>query len=192
MIGRLLPLVMAGLLAACAETAAPPPGPSAGPAPPSGVPVAAGDPALAGDDLAGTVIARLHGADGKAYRAVSAKSAGGEVLLTGAVTKPVLRRRAEAAALGVPGVTGVHDSLFLAEDGALDRFLPDAARERAVAARLAGDPAAAGLGVRVVDGAAYLVGTVASPADLAQVKTLLLADPDLKWVDTGAVAITRR
>ena len=188
---RLLPVATAlsALLAACAEDGG---RPSAGPVPSPPAPVVATDPAPADDDLAAAVVARLRAMDGDAYRAVSAKSAGSVVLLTGAVTKPVLRRRAEAAAAQVPGVTGVDDSLLLAEDRALDLFLPDGGRERAVAARLADDPAAGGLGVRVVNGAAYLVGTAASAADLARVKALLLSDPDLKWVDTGAVVVTPR
>jgi osmotically-inducible protein OsmY len=142
-----------------------------------------------GDDLAAAVAGRLRAEDAAAFRAVSVKSMGGTVLLTGAVTKPVLRRRAEAAAAAVAGVATVHDDILLAEDSAFAQFMPDAAHERAIAARLAADPGAAGIGVRVVDGVATLMGTAPSAAELERIKTLLLDDPDLKWVDAGAVAV---
>lgn len=169
------------LLAACAH------GGGTGPAATPTVEQAAG--LAPGDDLAATVAGRLRAEDAAAFRAVSVKTMGGTVLLTGAVTKPSLRRRAEEAAAAVAGVATVHDDILLAEEPAFARFVPDAAREDSLAARLAGEPAAAGLGVRVVDGVAYLMGTVPSAADLERVKTVLMADSTLKWVDAGAVAV---
>ncbi len=170
------------LLAACAHD---------GEAPPAAAAVAAPAAAIAapGDDLAAVVATRLRAEDAAAFRAVSVKTVGGSVLLTGAVTKPTLRRRAEAAAAAVTGVEAVHDDVQLAEEPALPHFLPDAARETALAAGLADESAAAGLGLRVVDGIAYLVGTAASADDLERVKTRLMDDSQLKWVDAGAVTI---
>lgn len=145
--------------------------------------------AAKGDDLAETVVEKLKATDDKAFRAVSVKSASGMVLLTGAVTKPMFRRKAEQTAKAVPGVDSVYNGLLLAEDGALARFAPDRDREQSLTSRLAGDPAAAGVRLRVAGGAAYLVGRVPSPADRDRLKTLLLEDDQLKWVDTGAVSV---
>lgn len=182
----LLPLLPL-LLAACAHDGAP----TAAGGPPPAVPAEAVAIVAPGDDLAALVAARLQAEDATAFRAVSVKTVGGAVLLTGAVTKPSLRRQAEAAAAAVAGVAAVHDDVLLAEAPAFPQFLPDSAHERALAERLAGQPEAAGIAVRVVDGVAYLVGTAASAADLERIKTRLMDDPALKWVDSGAVTIAQ-
>ena len=181
MIRRTPLLLVPLLLAACAH--------DGGTLPVATVAIRPAEPAAPADDLASVVAGRLRAEDAAAFRAVSVTASGGEVLLTGAVTKPSLRRRAEAAAAAVAGVAAVHDDVMLTEAAAFPRFLPDAAREHAVAARLADQSEAAGIGVRVVDGVAYLIGSAPSAADLERIKTRLMDDPDLKWVDAGAVSV---
>lgn len=132
--------------AATAPTAAPPLGPSR--------------PAIVASHdarLAAQIETRLRDLDGRAYRGVSVLVWNGRVVLAGAVAKPMQRRRAEQVATTTPGIGGVANDLIMAEDRALEMFLPDTPREQAIRAHLGLTGTDAAI-VRVVNGVAFLVG----------------------------------
>lgn len=133
------------------------------------------------DDALKAMIERhLHEIDRRAMRAVTVEVWRGQALLMGAVTKPDHRRKAEAAARGATGVTAVVNELVLAEDKALDLFLPDTAREEAVRAAL-GLEGRAGITVRVVNGVAFLLGAASSKGQAEAMKADALDVDGIKW-----------
>ena len=135
-------------------------------------------------DIATQVARRIHDLNPNAYRAVSTKAVGGRVLLTGAVTRPDLRRHATQAASGIEGVVTVQNEVQLTEDSTFDQFQPDAAREQQLMAKMATNPniGANNFDVRVVNGIVYLLGTAASPVEVDYVREVLMEDPTVKWV----------
>lgn len=120
-------------------------------------------------------------APSRAYRAVTVEAWGGRVLLMGAVIKPEQRRRAEQAARAVPGATEVLNELVLAEDGALDLFLPDAAREAALRRQL-GLEGEGAPSLRVIHGVAFLLGAARSAAEAETLKEDAGEGDGIKWV----------
>lgn len=178
--------LIAGLLAACQ---------SADPAPP----VVAAAPAVAAphapvtvversrqdanrDDVIQSLVARkLREIDRAAYRGVTVEAWSGSVLLMGAVIKPEQRRRAEQTAAATPGVTGVVNELILAEDKALDLFIPNIAKEEQLR-RALGIEGKAGLIVRVVNNVAFLFGGVADRAQARALKEDAGEVDGIKWV----------
>jgi len=170
------------LLAGCA------PG---GPGRPAPIPERSGAERAVDSDVATVVAKRIGALDAKAFRAVAVKAMGGRVLLTGAVIKPGQRRQVEQEAAKVDGVTRVHNEVVLVGESWLDRFLPDAERERALAARLSAEAevTAANYDIRVVNGVAYLLGRAGSAGELERAKAALVEDSAVKWVVDSAVVL---
>lgn len=179
---RLAVLILAATLSACITdgTARPPERP----------PVAERSRAERNrDEAMGTLaLRRLTDADRRAFQAVTVLVWDGNAVLTGAVTKPDQRRRAEALAAGTEGLKSVKNELLLAEERALPLFLPEADRAREVLKRLLDDPAINGtFAVRVVNGVAYLVGRVASDDDAQRAKAAAAEVRGIKWAVCHAV-----
>lgn len=171
----ILSLILAALLAACVEQ----PGPER-PAVEAPPPVRSRADANRDDALKAVIERHLREIDRRALRAVTVEVWRGRALLMGAVAKPEQRRKAEAAARAVTGVTEVVNELVLAEDKALGMFTPDPAREDAVRAAL-GLEGKAGITVRVVNGVAFLLGAAASRDQAEAMKADALDVEGIKW-----------
>lgn len=124
---------------------------------------------------------KIRGLDASAFRAVTVEVWNGTVLLMGAVIKPEQRRRAEQAAAGVQGVNTVLNELVLAEDRALDLFIPDHAMEDKVRQSL-GIEGKSGLTIRVLNNVAFLLGGVADKAQARTLKEDAGEVDGIKWV----------
>lgn len=124
---------------------------------------------------------KIRALDASAFRAVTVEVWNGTVLLMGAVIKPEQRRRAEQAAAGVQGVTKVRNELVLAEDRALDLFIPDQAMENKVRQTL-GIAGKSGLTIRVLNNVAFLLGGVADKAQAQALKEDAGEVEGIKWV----------
>lgn len=142
------------------------------------------------ESLAATVRARLAETDRDSFQGVSVLVWNSAVLLTGAVIRPEQRHRAEQAARAVPGVTGVHNELQLAEKAVLNSFSPDTGREAAILTRIATHPDLTGsFTLRIVHGVAYLLGSAPTRAAAENAADLIREGDDVKWVvDLVAVA----
>lgn len=136
MIKRLAVLLMAGLAVAACQSAEPAQSSAAAPEEPVRPVLSALERSRQDanrDDVIASILTRkLRELDASAYRGVTVEVWSGRVLLMGAVIKPDQRRRAEQNAAGISGVTRVINELILAEDRALDLFIPDQAKEGAV------------------------------------------------------------
>lgn len=184
-----LAFICGALLAGCQTTqTALPAAPAAVSPPPSALDRSRND-ANRDDVLKSVVSRRIAELDSRAYRAVTVESWQGRILLMGAVVKPEQRRKAEALAALQGGVTAVINELIVAEEKSLDQFIPDPAREQAVRLRL-GVEGRAGTIVRVVNGAAYLLGGVAQPADAQALKDAAQDVDGIKWVVAHFQVIT--
>ncbi|CUW37481.1 putative periplasmic or secreted lipoprotein [Magnetospirillum sp. XM-1] len=127
--------------------------------------------------------AMLIQADREAFKGVSVRAWDGGVLLTGAVTKPELRRRAGEIVQTVEGVTQVFDDLALSENPAHPMYLPDAHLEQRIYAGLLGNDLVNGAYVvRVVNGVAYLQGTTRTKADVEKAAEFARSFDGVKWV----------
>lgn len=186
MIRRLAVLLVAGLAVAACQTVEP-----AQPTP-AAVPEEPVRPVLSAlersrqdanrDDVIASILTRkLRELDAGSYRGVTVEVWSGRVLLMGAVIKPDQRRRAEQAAAGISGATRVINELILAEDRALDLFIPDQGKEAAVRRHLGVD-GKGGLIVRVVNNVAFLLGGVADRAQADALRTDAGEVDGIKWV----------
>lgn len=167
--------LLAGALAAC-QTADPPR--------PHVVPVVqrTHDSAVQDDALKADVVRRIAQiAPPRAYRAVTVEVWNGRVLLIGAVIKPEQRRYAEQAARAAQGASEVLNELVLAEDGALDLFQPDMAREAALRRQL-GLEGEGAPGLRVVHGVVFLLGGARNAEDAETLKEDAGEGEGIKWV----------
>ena len=135
------------------------------------------------DSLGQAVHARLGAADREAFRGVSVRAWDGAVLLTGAVSKPDQRRRAEQVAKSIDGVVAVFDELVLVENPGLPLYVPDSDLELKIYAGLLGQNDIAGAyTVRVVNGVAYLMGSARSADDVARAAAFARDFDSVKWV----------
>lgn len=134
------------------------------------------------DDVIQSVVLRnIHELDQRAFRAVTVEVWQGRVLLMGAVIKPEQRRKAEQVAAANSSVSGVINELVLAEDPALDLFVPDYAGEERVRQQV-GIEGKSSLIVRVIHGVAFLLGSVATPAEAESLKEDAGDAEGIKWV----------
>lgn len=124
---------------------------------------------------------KVRSLDVSAFRAVTVEVWNGTVLLMGAVIKPEQRRRAEQAAAGVQGVQKVLNELVLAEDRALDLFIPDQAMEDKLRQTL-GIAGKSGLTIRVLNNVAFLLGGVADKTQAQALKEDAGEVDGIKWV----------
>lgn len=124
---------------------------------------------------------KVRSLDVSAFRAVTVEVWNGTVLLMGAVIKPEQRRRAEQAAAGVQGVNKVLNELVLAEDRALDLFIPDQAMEDKLRQTL-GIAGKSGLTIRVLNNVAFLLGGVADKTQAQALKEDAGEVDGIKWV----------
>ncbi|MBI2240043.1 MAG: BON domain-containing protein [Magnetospirillum gryphiswaldense] len=185
---RIAALMMAGFaLAACQTNADPETAPSVAASPRAAVhaplPMVERSRQDANrDDVIQSMAQRkIRTLDPSSYRAVTVEVWNGSVLLMGAVIKPEQRRRAEQNAASISGAKAVINELVLAEDRALDLFLPNTAMEAKVRQSL-GIEGKSGLIVRVLNNVAFLLGGV---TDKAQAQTLRedAGEVDgIKWV----------
>ena len=185
---RLAFLSCALLLAACAQ-----PGGNA-------VPLSSTAPAVVSTDAAGRVVRERAGRnlddsigqavlfqlrrnDAGAFKGVSVLAWDRAVLLTGAVTKPEQRRRAEQIARATDGVGTVFNDLCLDEDPASAAFVPETGREQRIYAGLLGQDGIAGAYVvRMVNGVVTLMGTARSADDVARAAAFAGDADGVKWV----------
>lgn len=185
MIRRLAVLLMAGLAVAACQTAEPAHSPAVAseeaPRPLVSALERSRQDANRDDVIASILSRKLRDLDAKAYRGVTVEAWSGRVLLMGAVIKPEQRRRAEQNAAGIAGVTGVINELILAEDRALDLFIPDQGKEGAVRRHLGVD-GKGGLIVRVVNNVAFLLGGVADRAQAEALRADAGEVDGIKWV----------
>lgn len=134
------------------------------------------------DDVIQSLVQRkVRSLDASAFRAVTVEVWNGTVLLMGAVIKPEQRRRAEQAAAGVQGVQKVLNELVLAEDRALDLFIPNTAMETKIRQAL-GVEGKSGLTIRVLNNVAFLLGGVADKAQAQTLKEDAGEVDGIKWV----------
>lgn len=179
---RLAVLAITVVLAACQTNEAPRP---VTVAPVAATPVPAiersRNEANRDDVLKSLVSRRIAELDRRAYRGVTVEAWGGRVLLMGAVIKPEQRRKAEQTARAVEGVADVLNELVLAEDRALDIFVPDPAREAALR-QILGIEGRAGTIVRVVNGVAFLLGGTPTSDSAAAMKADATEVAGVKWV----------
>lgn len=124
---------------------------------------------------------KVRSLDASAFRAVTVEVWNGTALLMGAVIKPEQRRRAEQAAAGVQGVQKVLNELVLAEDRALDLFIPNTAMETKIRQAL-GVEGKSGLTIRVLNNVAFLLGGVADKAQAQTLKEDAGEVDGIKWV----------
>lgn len=136
------------------------------------------------DDSVGQAVHSLLSAtDREAFRGVSVRAWDGGLLLTGAVSKPDQRRRAEQLAKSVEGVTAVYDELVLAENPGLALYVPDTNREQKIYAGLLGqDDIVGAYTVRVVNGVAYLLGSTNQAGDVVKAAAFARDFDGVKWV----------
>lgn len=136
------------------------------------------------DDAVGQrAVALLNQADKEAFKGVSVRAWDGGVLMTGAVTKPELRRRAEQLIRSVEGVSQVHDELVLAENPGQTAYVPDGNLEHRIYKGLLGnDDINGAYVVRVVNGVAYLQGTTRTKADVDKAAAFVRGFDGVKWV----------
>lgn len=186
-------LLLCAMAAACQATA-----PSAGGAilprgagtpPPS---FADHPPQDADDDarLRAQVLEKLEQMNRTAYRGVSVSVWNGCVLLMGAVPRPDQRRHAERAAAAVPGTVRVLNELILAEDRALDLFVPDGGRETLLRRQL--NLPEDRMAVRVVNGVAFLLGDLDNSAEIDAMTADVGEVEGIKWVVAHLDAHVRR
>lgn len=177
---RLAVMVCAALLAACAQQPAAPKGV---PVPPP-VKVERSRIEMNRDDaLTRLVGQRLLAADKDALRAITVEVFEGRALMAGAVAKPEHRRRAEAAARAVEGVTEVFNEVVVAEEKTFANYAAHPALERDLRSRMLDDRSLGGVyALRMVNGVAYLLGTVGSPDEVDRAKALLADAEGVKWV----------
>ncbi len=135
------------------------------------------------DSIGRTVLSQLRQNDAAAFRGVSVLAWNHAVLLTGAVTKPEQRRRAEQLAKAADGVEVVFNDLNLAEDPTAAAFVPETGREQRIYAGLLGqDDIAGAYVVRVVNGVVTLMGTARSAEDAAKAAAFARDAEGVKWV----------
>ena len=187
---RLAPLLLVAALAACQAPAAPGDTPPAAANPPS--PSDSQRHAVATversrqeanrDDVVQSLVGRkLRELDRAAYRGITVEVWNGTVLLMGAAIKPEQRRRAEQTAAATQGAARVINELILAEDRALDLFIPNAAKEEQVR-RALGVDGKAGLIVRVVNNVAFLLGAIADKSQAEALRADAGEVDGIKWV----------
>lgn len=182
---RLAPLLLAAAVTAC-QTAAPPETAPQIVAPPPVTSTAAVQERSRQDanrdDVIQSLVARkLRELDKSTYRGVTVEVWNGSVLLMGAVIKPEQRRRAEQTAWAVSGTTRVINELILAEDRALDLFVPNAEQETRVR-RALGIEGKAGLIVKVLNNVVFLLGGVAGTSEAEALKADAGEVEGIKWV----------
>lgn len=175
---RLAAGCLAGLLAACQGAESPRPQLAA-----AAIPVVQRSHVVAvhDDTLKADIARRIAQLGSRPYRAVTVEAWNGRVLLAGAVIKPEQRRRAEQAARAASGTGEVLNELVLAEDGALDLFLPDTVREVALRRQLGLDGEGAPV-LRVVHGVAFLLGAARGDAESEALKEAVGDAEGIKWV----------
>nr|WP_249209234.1 BON domain-containing protein [Magnetospirillum sulfuroxidans] len=134
------------------------------------------------DDILQSLVSRkIKELDRTAFRGVTVDVWGGRVLLMGAVIKPENRRHAEQQAASVSGVRRVTNELILAEDRALDLFVPNTAKEEQVRREL-GIEGKAGLTVHVINNVAFLLGGAADPTQAEALRNDAGEIDGIKWV----------
>jgi osmotically-inducible protein OsmY len=134
------------------------------------------------DDVIQSLVSRkIKDLDRNAFRGVTVDVWGGRVLLMGAVIKPENRRHAEQQAASVSGVRRVTNELILAEDRALDLFIPNTAKEEQVRREL-GIEGKAGLSVHVINNVAFLLGGTADPTQAEALRNDAGEIDGIKWV----------
>ncbi len=124
---------------------------------------------------------KVRSLDVSAYRAVTIEVWNGTALLMGAVIKPEQRRRAEQNVAAIQGVKTVLNELVLAEDRALDLFIPNTAMENKVRQALGIDGKSA-LTIRVLNNVAFLLGGVADKAQGESLREDTGEVEGIKWV----------
>ena len=136
------------------------------------------------DDSTGrAVLNQLRQSDATAFKGVSVLAWDQAVLLTGAVSKPESRRRAEQLAKAVDGVTQVFNDLVMAEDPAATMFVPEVGHEQRIYAGLLGaDDISGAYVVRMVNGVVTLLGTARSAEDVARATAFARDAEGVKWV----------
>ncbi|OAN52250.1 hypothetical protein A6A04_00715 [Paramagnetospirillum marisnigri] len=135
------------------------------------------------DSVGRAVLSALRQNDATAFKGVSALAWDGRVLLAGAVAKPEQLRRAEQLAKGIPGVATVFNDLVLDENPASPAFVPDVAREQKIYAGLLGQSDITGAYVvRVINGAATLMGSSTSRDDVVRAMAFAADMDGIKWV----------
>lgn len=169
------------MLAACqGQTSSTPPMVSA--SSPGGVPTQRSHGIAVRDDILQAEVARRISALGaRPFRAVTVAVWNGRVLLMGAVIKPEQRRRAEQAVRAVASNAEILNELVLAEDGALDLFLPDTAREAQLRAQFALEGEGAPI-LRVIHGVVFLLGAARTAEDAESLKEAVEDADGVKWV----------
>ena len=135
------------------------------------------------DSLGQAVHTKLITADREAFRGVSVRAWDGGILLTGAVSKPDQRRRAEQVVKSVTGVSAIFDELVLVENPGLILYVPDSGLELKIYAGLLGQEDIVGAyTVRVVNGVAYLMGSTRSADDVVRAAAFARDFDGIKWV----------
>lgn len=136
------------------------------------------------DDSTGrAVLNQLRQSDAAAFKGVSVLAWDQAVLLTGAVSKPEYRRRAEQLAKAVDGVAQVFNDLVMAEDPTAMAFVPEVGREQRIYAGLLGaDDISGAYVVRMVNGVVTLLGTARSAEDVARATAFARDAEGVKWV----------
>ena len=133
------------------------------------------------DVIQSLALRKVRALDATAYRAVTVEVWNGTALVMGAVIKPEQRRRAEQNVAAIQGVTKVLNELVLAEDRALDLFIPNTAMEAKVRQAL-GIEGKSALTIRVLNNVAFLLGGVADKAQAQALKEDAGEVDGIKWV----------
>lgn len=133
------------------------------------------------DVIQSLALRKVRSLDATAYRAVTIEVWNGTALVMGAVIKPEQRRRAEQNVAAIQGVTKVLNELVLAEDRALDLFIPNTAMETKVRQAL-GLEGKSALTIRVLNNVAFLLGGVADKAQAQALKEDAGEVDGIKWV----------